>query len=164
MSAGGHQLPPVTFRPAAPNDAHAIAHVEHVSFVHAGERFGSRRIRYLIGSPRALVTVAAVDGRVLGWVAGLIGPARPERWGRIYAVAVDPESRGRKLGHRLLSQTVTALRERGAGRIFLEVRDDNHVAIKLYQRIGFVPCKTLPNYYAHDVHAIRMSLDPASAI
>lgn len=154
----------MVLRPAVPDDANAIAHVEHVSFVHAGERFGLRRIHYLIGSRRALVTVAVVDGRTLGWVAGLVGPARDERWGRIYAVAVDPESRGRKLGHRLLSQMITALRERGAGRIFLEVRNDNHVAIKLYQRMGFVPCKTLPNYYAREVPAIRMSLDPSSAI
>jgi ribosomal-protein-alanine N-acetyltransferase len=159
MSSHGSPLPPIELRPARLSDLDEIVQIEQASFVHAGERFVPRRIRYLLGSPRATVTVAEMETRVLGWAAGLIGPDRTGRWGRIYAVAVDPASRGHKLGHRLLHAMVSDLRKRGAGRIFLEVRQDNHPAIKLYQRSGFVACKTLPNYYARGVDAIRMSLD-----
>jgi ribosomal protein S18 acetylase RimI-like enzyme len=162
MSSPGSQLPPISLRPARLSDLDDIVQIEHLSFVHAGERFLPRRIRYLLGSPRATVTVAEIESRVLGWAAGLMGPDRPNRWGRIYAVAVHPDSRGRKLGHRLLQAMVSDLRKRGAGRIFLEVRDDNHPAIKLYERSGFLPYKTLPNYYGHGIDAIRMALDAAA--
>jgi ribosomal protein S18 acetylase RimI-like enzyme len=160
MSA--HHLPPILLRPATMGDVEAIVQIENVSFVHAGERFLPRRVRYLLESHRAIVTVAESEARLLGWAAGLMGPERENRWGRIYAVAVHPESRGRKLGHRLLQEMVSALRSRGAGRIFLEVRDDNHSAIKLYERFGFAPCKTLPNYYGHGIGGIRMALDAAA--
>jgi ribosomal protein S18 acetylase RimI-like enzyme len=163
MSSPGSHLPPIDLRPARLSDLDEIFQIEHLSFVHAGERFLPRRIRYLLGSPRAIVTVAEMEARVLGWAAGLMGPNRANRWGRVYAVAVHPESRGRKLGHRLLHAMVSDLRKRGAGRIFLEVRQDNHPAIKLYERSGFLPCKTLPNYYGHGIGAIRMSLDAAAS-
>ena len=164
MSSHSSHLPPIKLRPARLADLDEIVQIEQASFVHAGERFAPRRIRHLLGSPRATVTVAEMETRILGWAAGLIGPSRPGRWGRIYAIAVHPDSRARKLGHRLLHAMVSELRKRGAGRIFLEVRQDNHRAIKLYQRSGFIAGKTLPNYYARGIDAIRMSLDAGANI
>jgi predicted N-acetyltransferase YhbS len=81
-------------RDARLTDMDDIVRIEHVSFVHAGERFGARRIRYLIQSPRALVRVAETGNRVLGWVAAFAVTRSPQPWGRIYALAVDPATRG----------------------------------------------------------------------
>lgn len=161
MSSHGPHLPPAMVRPAALSDAPAIDRIEQASFVHSGERFAPKRIGYLLATPRAIVRVAEVEGRVIGWVAGLLASHRPQIWGRIYALAVHPDGRGRKLGSRLLKEMLADLRRRGAGRIFLEVRTDNHSAIKLYERAGFARCKTLPNYYGKGIDAIRMSFDPA---
>lgn len=157
MSSHEAHLAPVIIRPATPADAEAIDRIEHASFVHAGERFNSRRVRYLLGTHRAIVRVAEIDGQVVGWVVGMIG-GKPERWGRIYALAVHPDVRGRKLGARLLKDMIGLLQSHHAGRIFLEVRADNNAAIKLYERAGFVPCQTLPNYYGHSLPALRMDL------
>jgi ribosomal-protein-alanine acetyltransferase len=159
MTPPNSHLSPAIVRPAAPSDAQAIEQIEQASFIHAGERFGPRRIHYLLGTHRAIVTAAEAEGRVVGWAVGLVTPRRANPWGRIYALAVHPDGRGRKLGARLLKEMIAALRGRGAKRIFLEVRTDNHAAIKMYERAGFVPCKTLANYYAAGVDAIRMSLD-----
>lgn len=148
----------VVLRGAAPVDVKAIDAIEGLSFVHAGERFGDRRVQYLVGSRRAIVTVAEVDGRVLGWVAGFAWLRGREPWGRVYALAVHPDSRGRKLGPLLMHQMIDALRRRGAGRIFLEVRPDNHVAVRLYEKLGFVKCQFLDHYYGPGKPAQRMAL------
>ncbi len=79
-----------------------------------------------------------------------------EPWGRVYALAISPEARGRRLGPRMLEQLIDALRGRGAGRIFLEVRPDNP-AVKLYEKFGFAACKTLPDYYGKGHPAQRMA-------
>lgn len=158
MSPGPSHLPPVIIRPATLADAEAIDQIEQASFVHAGERFALRRIRYLLGTHRTIVRVAEIEGRMVGWVAGMLGGK--QRWGRIYGLAVHPDARGRKLGARLLKEMIAILRSHQAGRIFLEVRAGNHSAIKLYERAGFVPCETLPNYYGQGISGMRMDLDP----
>jgi ribosomal-protein-alanine N-acetyltransferase len=155
------QKPPlstVVMRDAIIDDVAAIDEIERLSFVHAGERFGDRRVRYLIGSPRAIVTVAEVEGRVLGWAAAFAWLRGREPWGRIYALAVHPDARGRKLGPVLMHQMMDALRGRGAGRIFLEVRPDNHAAVRLYERLGFVKCRFLDHYYGPGKPAQRMAV------
>ena len=154
--AGSNPSSKIHLRLAAPADVPAIVAIEHLSFIHAGERFGERHVRYLIGSPRAIVTVAEVDGKIVGWSAAFAWLRGQRPWGRIYAVAVHPEARGRRLGPLLLQDAIQALRQRGAGPIFLEVRPDNHPAIRLYEKSGFVFCKTLPNYYGQDRPAQRM--------
>ena len=137
-------------------DAGQIARLEHLSFEHPAERFTERKVRYLIKRGRAVVLVAEADGRVLGWVAGFRGGQSAHPWGRVYALAVHPEARGRRLGPRLLQNCVAELAERGARRIFLEARSDNSAAIALYRKLGFQPCRELRDYYAPGLHAQRM--------
>jgi len=145
-------------RRATLSDLPGITAVEHLSFVHAGERFTPKRVQYLIINPRSIVTVAVQGDRVLGWAAGFVWLRGREPWGRIYALAVHPDSRGQRVGVRLLGEMIRSLRNRGAGRIFLEVRVDNHSAIRLYQTVGFKTCRLLHNYYGQDLPAQRMEL------
>jgi ribosomal protein S18 acetylase RimI-like enzyme len=150
------QTPLVHIRLAVPDDVPAIVVIEHLSFVHAGERFGRRRIKYLIHNPRAVVLVAEQDEKVLAWTAGFAWMRGKEPWGRVYALAVDPVARGRRLGEQLLNQMIRTLRAQGARPIFLEVNPDNHIAVRLYERNGFAACRALPNYYGPDRPAARM--------
>jgi ribosomal-protein-alanine N-acetyltransferase len=150
--------PEILLRKAILADSLGITEVENLSFVHAGERFSPRRVGYLIVNPRSTVTVAAAGPRILGWAAGLVWSQGPHPWGRIYALAVHPDARGKRLGQRLLLDMIAALRRRGSGRIFLEVRQDNASAIRLYEANGFAPCRLLPNYYGHAIAALRMEL------
>ena len=147
---------PVQVRPATSADAPAILRIEHESFVHAGERFGDGRILYLINSPRAIVSVGIVNGRVLAWAAGFAWTRGKVPWGRIYALAVDPAARGRRLGPTLMQHMMESLRTRGAQRLFLEVRPDNHAAVRIYTRLGFMRCRTLVDYYGPGIAAERM--------
>lgn len=165
---------PVTLAPAPPQevlmrratvaDRRALMALENACFANAAESFNKRQIRYLITSPTAIVTVAELDGSVIGWSVGLLRQHKGKRSGRIYAVAVSPDHQGRGLGRRLLENSITLLRQHGAGRIYLEVRHDNHNAIALYQKVGFANHRFLPAYYGTDVHGVRMKLmvEPAA--
>jgi ribosomal-protein-alanine N-acetyltransferase len=146
----------VVLRPAVEADVPAIFAVEEASFSHPGERFGLRRVRHLTVSPRPAVIVAAAPAGLLGWAAGFAWLRGKLPWGRVYAIAVDPKSRGQRLGQRLMEAMLAELERRGAAQIFLEVRADNHPAVRLYQKLGFDECRKLPGYYGHGVDGIRM--------
>jgi ribosomal-protein-alanine N-acetyltransferase len=149
---------PVKLRPALKRDVSAILHLERACFTSAEETFNRRQIRYLIGDPRATVTVAVRCGRVIGWAVGLVRQHRRSRSGRLYAVAVHPDAQGRHLGRRLVEHTLAALAGLGIERIFLEVRSDNTPAISLYRKMGFADHRELPNYYGEWAHGKRMKL------
>jgi ribosomal-protein-alanine N-acetyltransferase len=150
--------PGLILRKAVVSDLDGITEVENASFVHAGERFNNNRVKYLIVNPRSTVTVAESAGRVIGWASGVVWLRGVEPWGRVYALAVHPDARGQRLGKRLLDDMIRSLRDRGAGRIFLEVRTDNAAAVRLYESAGFSPCRLLANYYGKGIAAHRMAL------
>ena len=52
-------------------------------------------------------------------------------------VAVHPDYRGRGIAHQLTDRAISHVSEHGGNRIFLQVRDDNPVAIHIYQVDGF---------------------------
>ena len=108
----------IVLRPANGTDVPAIVALEHLSFPLAGERFDERRVRRVTSDPRFVVTVAEQNGLILGWVAGFARSRGSVPWGRVYAIAVDPRARGRKLGWRLLENIVSAIEQRGAIRDF----------------------------------------------
>ena len=64
-------------------------------------------------------------------------------------LAVLPSFRGQGIGAFLVNQTLLEVAEKGAGRIFLEVRDANLPALRLYKRLGFEQVGRRPGYYAN---------------
>ena len=148
--------PKVRLRPAKPADVRAIVHTEQPSFTNPKEAFNRRQIASLVRNPHAIVTVGTCDGRVLGWVVGLIRRHPRYCTGRIYAIAVHPEARGLRLGRRLLEHALKALRRCGVETVFLEARIDNERAIELYRKVGFAHRHHLPHYYGRGRHGLSM--------
>lgn len=142
-------------RVARAGDVDEILALELASFTHAGEMFDRRQVRGLIASRTALTRIVLADGKVIGWAVGLLR-RRGRVSGRLYGLAVHPDSQGRGLGRRLAEAILLALQEQGAQRLYLEVRRDNTRAIALYTSMGFVHHADLPDYYTRGVHAIRM--------
>ncbi|PJK11493.1 ribosomal-protein-alanine N-acetyltransferase [Lysobacteraceae bacterium NML08-0793] len=62
-------------------------------------------------------------------------------------ICIDPACQSRGLGRRLLRDVRRAAQERGAERIFLEVRPSNIHAVRLYQDEGFNEIGRRPRYY-----------------
>lgn len=155
MSAGH---PPI-IRPARPQDCAAISEIEQISFVHAGERFGPRKVEQILRNPRYFSDVVEVEGKIAGWSVSFLWKRSRTPWGRIYGLAISPHFQGRKLGQMLLMHAIDRLREQGIETIVLEVRIDNAAAIKLYKKFGFAHFRNIENFYGAGVHASRMILD-----
>lgn len=62
-------------------------------------------------------------------------------------LAVTPSKQGFGFGGRLLRKIIGVVKEKGAERIFLEVRPSNLKAQVIYQRAGFEFLGKRPNYY-----------------
>lgn len=62
-------------------------------------------------------------------------------------LTVKPESQSNGLGGKLLEHLLERARSRGATTVFLEVRESNHPAIRLYDRCGFNEIGRRRDYY-----------------
>ncbi len=61
-------------------------------------------------------------------------------------IAVTPQLRRQGIGRKLIDQMKINAKQRGAERIFLEMRHNNP-AEKLYRQVGFEPIGKRPDYY-----------------
>lgn len=62
-------------------------------------------------------------------------------------VAVDPRARRRGIAAQLLQRLLAAAKEEGIRHIYLEVRETNHGAIRLYEQAGFRKIGRRKAYY-----------------
>jgi mycothiol synthase len=78
--------------------------------------------------------LAERDGRLLGF--GWTKVATPAE-GEIYALGVDPDAQGQRLGPALTALMLAHLAGRGVDRVVLYTEGDNHPAIRVYRAAGF---------------------------
>lgn len=65
----------------------------------------------------------------------------------LQTIAVAEQAQGRGVATSLLRTLLDRAAQRGARRIVLEVRDDNHAAQSLYRRFGFAQIARRSRYY-----------------
>lgn len=92
------------------------------------------------------------DGKALGYACG---NALFED-GEVEKVAVLAESRGKGYGKALVLGLFEIAKQRGAERIFLEVRASNAPALGLYQSVGFEKTRLRKRYYENGEDALEM--------
>ncbi|MDO4257904.1 MAG: ribosomal protein S18-alanine N-acetyltransferase [Actinomycetaceae bacterium] len=93
---------------------------------------------------RHYVGLRAGGGDLIAYAGVALGPDA-----EIMTIGVLPDWRGRGLGTLLLRDLITAAREAGAERIFLEVRASNESAQRLYEREGFTRIGQIRGYFRH---------------
>ena len=100
-------------------------------------------------------TVIEVQGQVAGFC--ILQPVLDEA--NLLLMAIDPAQQGQGLGYQLLEASVAMLKNNPV-QIFLEVRENNLAAIKLYEKSGFHQIDLRKNYYPNSngsrEHAIIM--------
>ncbi|OPY30311.1 MAG: putative N-acetyltransferase [Methanocella sp. PtaU1.Bin125] len=149
--------PRVSIRRAGTKDLPGMQRLELMCF--DTEAFSKFQLRYLLGTRTAISLAADVDGYMAGFVIGIMNRNRFGTYGRIYTLDVDESYRGLGIGSQLTSALLEQLRLAGCEKCFLEVRVNNHSAIKLYERLGFEKKNMIFDYYAPGVHAIKMKKD-----
>jgi ribosomal protein S18 acetylase RimI-like enzyme len=84
--------------------------------------------------PASLAAFEGVSGKLCGIsLASLVMPAT----GHVTQICVSPSVRGTGIGHELLRQSLTTLREMGCTSASLTVTAANEDAVALYERMGF---------------------------
>ena len=86
---------------------------------------------------------------LLAWLDGVAVGAAVCVWGfstftgcpslNVHDLAVQPDHRGRGVGHLLLEEIERRARARGSSKLTLEVHATNEGAMRLYRRFGFGP-------------------------
>lgn len=110
----------------------------------------------LTDNPASRCWAADLNGRVIAMlVAWFIVDEL-----HIATIATHPEFRGQGIGRNLLLHALRSAKEDGAVKSFLEVRESNIAAQKMYRSFGFVEDGRRANYYKDNGEdAILMSLD-----
>lgn len=67
--------------------------------------------------------------------------------GNLFNIAVDPRFQGKGYGKKLLQALIEQLKPKGVSSIWLEVRESNLNAQKLYSSVGFNQVSVRKNYY-----------------
>jgi ribosomal-protein-alanine N-acetyltransferase len=138
-----------TLRPARPEDEQELAVLEGACF---SDPWRAETLRAALSDLKYRVLVAQDEGGTVGYTAGwAMGDE-----GEIDRIAVLPSHRGHGLGAALLQSLERALREAGARRLFLEVRESNVAARALYERAGWSVLGRRPRYYADGSDALVM--------
>lgn len=147
---------PFRIRPANRADAADIAEAERICFADPWSEDG---LASLFDNSTGVALICESQGLVLrlaGYVFARVIAGEAE----ILNIAVLPEFRRAGLGSGLLSAALDDLRLRGASSVFLEVRESNEEAKRLYGARGFRPVGVRTDYYRKPrENALVMRLD-----
>ena len=127
-------------RAARASDSSIIASMESEYF---SDSWSERDVLSYICSEASMCYVAVREGEICGYMLGR--KILPE--GEIYRVAVKADMRERGIGYRLLSGALESELLLGVETVFLEVREGNLAARRLYLAAGFEEISVRKNYY-----------------
>lgn len=92
---------------------------------------------------RRYLAAEDADGALLGW-AGVQVVADTAQ---ILTIGTVPQARRRGVGRLLVDALLMIARDERVVDVFLEVREDNAEARRLYERVGFAPTRIRRGYY-----------------
>jgi len=130
---GGHHLHLPVIAAAAPRDEAPAVALWRACGLTRPWNDPHADFRLALESGSAAVLVARADGERLD---GAVMAGFDGHRGWIYYLAVAPERRGQGLGRALMAAAETWLRARGAPKLQLMVREDNHAALGFYEALG----------------------------
>ena len=131
-------------RRAAKGDIGPLQQLENRSFSY--DRLSRRAIAHAVGAGTQTVLILEHSRGPLLGAAFLHYRARSQCC-RLYSIAICSSAAGQGLGSQLLAACERDARARGCKAMRLEVRTDNFVAMRLYERRGYQKTRLKPGYY-----------------
>ncbi|HVF84433.1 MAG TPA: ribosomal protein S18-alanine N-acetyltransferase [Abditibacteriaceae bacterium] len=139
----------VSLRPATRADLRAICAIDQSSFT---QPWQPHTFEQALNDAKYIVLVAQSNEIVCGFgVAYTVGDE-----GEIATFAVDEAMRGQGVGDAIFKELMAQCTARGAQQVFLEVRQSNQSAQRLYKRFGFEVVGQRHNYYSDGETALIM--------
>jgi ribosomal protein S18 acetylase RimI-like enzyme len=142
----------MNFRLAESADLAALNVLEQQLF--DGDRISPRQMKRFLHSTHAKVFVAELDHVLAGYALLLFHQGT--QLSRLYSIAVKPDFRGQGIAQQFIEQCERASIDQGFTTLRLEVREDNIVAIKLYEKLGYKTLKILIHYYDDLSNGLRL--------
>lgn len=153
-------MDPVRLTPGDILDLDSVMGVMEDSFDPAyGEAWSAPQCTGLLPMPGVWLVLARDGNEVVGFALGRIVLSEAE----LLLLAVKKKVRRRGIGKSLLSRFVEDAQERGAKRLYLEVRDGNR-AVKLYNGEGFQEVGRRQKYYTGSDGQIYDSITLSRAV
>ena len=81
-----------------------------------------------------------------------------DSFAHLLKILVNPDNRGLKIGKDLLIEAMAILKKQGIKNYFLEVEEDNLVALAIYEKMGFKVVHKKKHFYSNGGTAIIMTL------
>jgi ribosomal-protein-alanine N-acetyltransferase len=100
-------------------------------------------------SPQRLILVAIKDGSTV--VIGFLVARHVALEWELENIVVATEARGKGIGTHLLAQLLSRAQMSQSDAVFLEVRDSNTAARRLYEKMGFTETGRRNRYYSSPV-------------
>jgi len=139
----------------APGDVAAVARMEAATF---STPWREETFHSLLRRPGVELWVADLGGEVAAYA--ILWCILEE--GELANIAVRDDLRGRGIGSRLLDCMVDVARGVGVRKIYLEVRESNEGALRLYGGRGFVEIGVRKGYYERpreDARVLQLTFD-----
>lgn len=140
-----------SLRIATPADISALAELEQNVF--DSDRISRRSWRKLVASSSAKVVLGEALGELCGSYVLLFSTRTSVA--RLYSIAVGRKWRRRGVARLMLEDAIVRAICRGATRLRLETRADNHRAQALFESLGFESFDRTPDYYEDGEQALR---------
>ncbi len=118
------------------------------------EAFSRQQISYLITDYNTINLVAKMNNEIVGFTILQLESEDDSTFGHIITLNVASNFRRKGVAQKLLQEMESILKSRGITECRLEVRQDNAVAIKLYENLGYKEISVLDRYYgkAHGLY------------
>ncbi len=111
------------------------------------EAFSKRQIAYLLTDYNTIALAAKADNNIVGFIIAQVEVEENTEFGHIITINVTPNFRRQKIATRMLHELENLLKQKSINECRLEVREDNHAAIKLYHTLGYQTVGKLERYY-----------------
>lgn len=97
--------------------------------------------------------VAEKNHKIIGFLIGVI--TNPDT-AKILMLGVYKHSRKQNVGSRLINHFFNKIKQKNIKNVELEVRIDNKIAIKFYEKHNFKIIEKIPNFYQNQEDAFNM--------
>jgi ribosomal-protein-alanine N-acetyltransferase len=143
----------ITVEDASTKDLDQLYEIETACF--RREAFTKKQIAQLLMDYNSISLLARYGGKAVGFIIGRISVEEEGLAGHILTLDVLPAQRGRGIGRRLLHELESIFAQKNISESYLEAREDNVAALRLYERMGYEKIGKLKNYYG-DAHGVYL--------